>query len=75
MSRMWGMSLMGIMMNRGIAALLLAVCVLSLSMPAQANPVTRSSSFAYDTTTGLLTQEVLEPNQTAYRLSSSSSNT
>src|SRR5882757_1180558 len=29
---------------------------------------TRTSSFAYDPATGLLTQEVIEPNQSAFRL-------
>jgi YD repeat-containing protein len=36
--------------------------------PAGADIITRTSSFAYDAATGLLTQEVVEPNTTALRL-------
>ena len=44
------------------------LCALFGSNAALAASGTRSSSFAYDTTSGLLTQEVVEPNTPALRL-------
>jgi RHS repeat-associated protein len=46
-----------------------ASIVLALASPAWASSsITRTSSFAYDPATGLLTQEVVEPNNQALRL-------
>jgi RHS repeat-associated protein len=52
------------------AALVLALAVSGVgTIGAQAQTTAvRESSFAYDATSGLLTQEVIEPNQSAYRL-------
>src|SRR6266700_8069623 len=52
-------------MRRVAAAVL---CALFGSGTALAASGTRGSSFGYDTTSGLLTQEVVEPNTTALRL-------
>ncbi|HEY7300021.1 MAG TPA: hypothetical protein VH684_19110 [Xanthobacteraceae bacterium] len=46
----------------------LAMSVLCVSASFAQTNATRTSSFAYDSTSGLLTQEVAEPNQPAYRL-------
>src|SRR5436305_275957 len=45
-----------------------ALCGVIGTSPAWAASGTRTSSFAYDSATGLLTQEVVEPNTSALRL-------
>ena len=54
------------------AAAILAVCIGTVWSGAgfAQTSVTRSSSFAYDATSGLLTQEVVEPGNSALRLQS-----
>src|SRR5215471_12124048 len=47
---------------------LVVVAALWSSGAAAQSSATRTSSFAYDAASGLLTQEVVEPNQTAFRL-------
>ena len=47
---------------------LLTSLILALSFPAWGASQTRTSSFAYDANTGLLIQEVVEPDTTAYRV-------
>jgi YD repeat-containing protein len=57
------------MLRAGLGRLAVAVAVLGLAgQGAWAASGTRSSSFSYDTGSGLLTQEVVEPNTTAVRL-------
>lgn len=48
--------------------LLLTGLILALSLPAFGVTQTRTSSFSYDANTGLLIQEVIEPDNTALRL-------
>ena len=57
-------------MGRVICRFVAAVAVFGLvgSSPVWAASGTRTSSFAYDSATGLLTQEVVEPNTSALRL-------
>ena len=56
--------------RRVAAALALGMMALSPSWANAQTSASRSSSFAYDATSGLLTQEVIEPNLSAYRLQS-----
>src|SRR5262245_49248747 len=50
------------------AALALAIVTAWPTLSLAQTSGTRTSAFAYDTVSGQLTQEVIEPNQTAYRL-------
>ena len=55
-------------MKRATAILALCVSAAWSSSALATTPITRSSSFAYDTNSGLITQEVVEPNTPALRL-------
>lgn len=56
-------------LRSGIAAGVAFVALGSvIALPATADTITRTSSFAYDATTGFLVQEVVEPDDPAYRL-------
>jgi RHS repeat-associated protein len=55
-------------MKRAAAAFVAACAGLAWSSGALAASGSRTSSFAYDAASGLLTQEVVEPNQTVFRL-------
>lgn len=52
------------------SGVLLAIGAVSVDCAFAQSSATRSSSFAYDGTSGLLTQEVIEPNTSALRLQS-----
>ena len=47
---------------------LLTGLILALALPAFGGTLTRTSSFSYDPNTGLLIQEVIEPDNAALRL-------
>jgi hypothetical protein len=67
--RSLGEMAMSVKMFRGSAALLALAIGVSCSGAALAQQsATRTSAFAYDASSGLLTQEVIEPNTTALRL-------
>ena len=56
--------------RRVSAILVLGIVALSPCWAQAQTSASRNSSFAYDATSGLLTQEVIEPNLPAYRLQS-----
>jgi RHS repeat-associated protein len=56
--------------QRVVAAAVLGIVALSPNWALAQTSASRTSSFAYDATSGLLTQEVIEPNQSTYRLQS-----
>jgi len=53
---------------RSTGAMALAAALIGIASPAAATTITRTSSFAYDPDTGLLIQEVVEPNNPALRV-------
>lgn len=53
---------------RFVSAIALGAALMGVAAPAAATSITRTSSFAYDPNTGLLIQEVVEPNNPALRV-------